>query len=221
MTIGETYIRFLQLVNRNATNNKINVDKVRFVLLFNDIQNRFVRWKLDKRNEDEIREIQRLLVQESPLVLNQSRDTHNSYSLPENYFDFANVWAKAKNDCCDPRRIHLFEVKSEDVEEKLTDVNTQPSFEFNESFYYFSNDSILIYKKDFEIDKVYLTYYRYPTQIDIEGYIPLDGTTPQNIDPEFDDKVVNQILVAMAKEFSAINADTAGYQLDKDRLFTI
>lgn len=221
MTIGEAYIRFLNLVNRNATNNQINVDKPRFVLLFNDIQNRFVRWKLDKRNEDEIREIQRLLVQESPLALNQNRETHNSYTLPEDYFDFANVWAKAKTDCCESRRMHLFEVKSEDVEEKLTDIHSQPSFEFNESFYYFSNDNILVYKKDFELDKVLLTYYRYPVQIDISGYINLDGGASQDIDPEFDDKVVNQILVAMAKEFSAVNADAQGYQLDKDRLFMI
>ena len=221
MTIQETYIEFLNLVNRNATNNRTNVDKPRFVMLFNNMQNKYLEWSLDKRNEDSIRNVQAVLVKNLNLTQNGLEETHTNYALPENYFDFSNITASVTTDCCEANNMLLFETKSEDVEEKLADTNTQPSFEYRESFYHFSNNSVVLYKKGFEYSKVLLTYYRYPRQVDIAGYPKLDNTLSTDIDPEFDDKVVNRILLAMSKEFSAINSDANGYQITKDRLFTI
>lgn len=221
MTIREAYVQFLNLVNRNATNNRTNVDMPRFVLLFNDIQNRYVEWMLDKRNEDSIRNIQKILIKDYSLSLAESKTNLTRYALPTNYFDFANISAKVKTDCCGDDSVLLYEVKSEDVEEKLVDTNHQPSFEWRESFYHLAQDSVVLYKKDFEYSDVLLSYYRYPVQVDILGYVKLDQSASTNIDPEFDDKVVKRILLAMSKEFSAINSETNEYQMDKDRLFTI
>ena len=221
MTIQEAYIQFLNLVNRNATNNRTSVDKTRFIMLFNDIQNRYVVWNLEKRNEDSIRNVQALLVKNTPLALIENKDNYSRFTLPENYFEFANLSAKAKTDCCEADDMLLYEVKSEDVEEKLVDTNHQPSFEYRETFYHLGDNSIVVYKKDFTIEAVKLTYYRYPVQVDIEGIVRPDQTISGNVDPEFDDKVLGIILLAMAKEFAAINSETAEYQLSKDRLFTI
>ena len=221
MTIQEAYIQFLNLVNRNATNNRTSVDKTRFIMLFNDIQNRYVVWNLEKRNEDSIRNVQALLVKNTPLALIESKDNYSIFTLPENYFEFANLSAKAKTDCCEADDMLLYEVKSEDVEEKLVDTNHQPSFEYRETFYHLGDNSIVVYKKDFTIEAVKLTYYRYPVQVDIEGIVRPDQTISGNVDPEFDDKVLGIILLAMAKEFAAINSEAAEYQLSKDRLFTI
>lgn len=221
MTIQEAYIQFLNLVNRNATNNRTSVDKTRFIMLFNDIQNRYVVWNLEKRNEDSIRNVQALLVKNTPLALIESKDNYSRFTLPENYFEFANLSAKAKTDCCEADDMLLYEVKSEDVEEKLVDTNHQPSFEYRETFYHLGDNSIVVYKKDFTIEAVKLTYYRYPVQVDIEGIVRPDQTISGNVDPEFDDKVLGIILLAMAKEFAAINSEAAEYQLSKDRLFTI
>lgn len=221
MTIQEAYIQFLNLVNRNATNNRTSVDKTRFIMLFNDIQNRYVVWNLEKRNEDSIRNVQALLVKNTPLALIENKDNYSRFTLPENYFEFANLSAKAKTDCCEADDMLLYEVKSEDVEEKLVDTNHQPSFEYRETFYHLGDNSIVVYKKDFTIEAVKLTYYRYPVQVDIEGIVRPDQTISGNVDPEFDDKVLGIILLAMAKEFAAINSEAAEYQLSKDRLFTI
>jgi hypothetical protein len=221
MTIQEAYIQFLNLVNRNATNNRTSVDKTRFIMLFNDIQNRYVVWNLEKRNEDSIRNVQALLVKNTPLALIESKDNYSRFTLPENHFEFANLSAKAKTDCCEADDMLLYEVKSEDVEEKLVDTNHQPSFEYRETFYHLGDNSIVVYKKDFTIEAVKLTYYRYPVQVDIEGIVRPDQTISGNVDPEFDDKVLGIILLAMAKEFAAINSEAAEYQLSKDRLFTI
>jgi len=222
MTIGDAYIQFLILVNRNATNNQVNVDLPRFVKLFNNIQNKFVEWILEKRNEDDIRDIQRILVIETALAEISSEDSHNKFALPSDYFNFANITALASTECCKNERMLVWEVKSEDVEEKLNDKHNEPSFEARETFFYFTSNAVAVYKKNFDISGVLLSYYRYPRQVDIAGYV--DRLTQQpsaNIDPEFDDKVVNRILLAMAKEFTGINENAQGYNLAKDRLFTI
>lgn len=220
-TIQDTYLYFLQLVNRNATNNNMNVSLDRFILMFNNVQNRYIEWVLEKRNEDDIRDIQMLLQKDVPLSLTKTEERFQSFGLPDNYFDFANIYAKGKSECCDEDNILLFEVKSEDVEELYFDSNNVPSFPYRESFYHFGNNEVILYRKNFGFTKVFLTYYRYPVQVDIEGYEYLDGTLSQNINPEFDAKVVDRIVMALAKEYSAITTDTASYQMDKDRLFTI
>ncbi len=221
MTIQEAYTQFLLLVNRNATNNKVNVDRFRFIKMFNYVQNRYVEWVLDKRNEDSIRDIQKLLVVELPLLPSASTQTVTSFRLPDNYFNFTNISALADSDCCKNERLLVYEVKSEDTEEKYNDKYSEPSFEWRETYGYTSSNTFIVYKKDFELTKIFLTYYRYPIQVDIEGYEDEFGNVSSNVDPEFDDKVVGRILLAMAKEFSAINGDTTDFQLTKERLFNI
>lgn len=219
MTIEAAYLQFVNMVNRNLTNNNISVDKLRFILLFNDISNRYVEWVLDKRNEDEIRYISKLLVLDNPLTFGSSTATFSNYKLPKNYFDLANLSVYAsKNDCKD-QRLFTFEIKSEDSEELYQDSNNRPSFEWRETFFLTNNNQVSVYKTDFSIDKVLLSYYRYPQQVDISGYIHPNGATSTSIDPEFDDKVVNRILIFMSKEFAAINGDAQGYQVNKDRGF--
>jgi hypothetical protein len=223
MTIESAYTEFLQLVNRNMTNNRTNVDRPRFAMLFNVMQVKYVEWQLDKRNEDSIRNIQILLVPELPLAVSNKEDNYTTFLLPTDYLDYANAKAKASKGCCNGAYLKIIEVKSEDVEEKLTDKYNEPSFEFRETVGFTSNNKLLVYKKDFEIDEVLLTYYKYPPKIDIQGYFhDINATIPStNIDPIFDDKVAERILIAMAKEFSARNEDGTSFQLDKERLFNI
>ena len=62
MKIVDCYLRALQTAEENMTNGGIKLDKARFVQLFNDEQNRLVRYILDKKNEEDIRYIQKLVV---------------------------------------------------------------------------------------------------------------------------------------------------------------
>lgn len=220
MKSKEAYQKFLTIVNRNATNNRVNVDKGRFVLLFNTESLGFCRNRLDKRNEDSIRDIQALLVAEAPLSLKSKKEeAYTSFELPKDYFDFANMYAIAKKDCCEEIKIKVNEVKSEDKEEREEDAHNRPSFEWRETHAFLSENSVLIFKTDFEITGANLTYYRYPVKIDVEGYKKADGTASSDIDPEFDDKVVEEILLLSAKAFAGNNGDNQDYSLNKDRLF--
>lgn len=220
MKIEEAYLKFIQKVNKNYTNDNIAVDKGRFVFIVNEVSNKFVEWIYEKGNEDDIRDIQQLLVKDKQLKLKGKLLNHQDFTLPENYFNFSNIQVYASTKSCKNQKLTTWEVKNANLEELLVDNDNKPSFKFRETFYDIANNSVNIYVDGFDISKVYLSYYRYPIKIDIEGYIKLDGTPSTNIDPEFDDRIVDRILTAAAKEFDINDENLQKYQFDKDRLFS-
>lgn len=220
MNVNEAYLKFIQKVNKNYTNDNIVVDRGRFVLLFNEVQNKFVEWVLEKRNEDDIRDIQLLLVPDKKLTFKEKILNHQDFELPDNFFSFSNIQIFAKNKDCSNAKLFSYEVKSENKEELLRDINNKPSFKYRETFYTIGANTMNVYVDDFDITKVYLTYYRYPKQIDIEGYIKIDKSQSSSVDPEFDDKIVDRILSACAKEFNINDENLQKIQFDKDRIFS-
>jgi len=220
MKIEDAYVEFLQLVNRNNTNNNINVDKPRFILTYNSTQTKYIEWILEKKNDDTIRYISPLLVMDKLLVSAGTRPTHTDYTLPKDYFDHSNLQVFAKGDC-GKTKLKTWEVKSDNTEELYHDKYNEPSVDWEETFYTFTSKGITVFKKDFEITEVLLSYYREPKQVDIVGYVHTDGAASTTEGPELQDKAVRRILLAMAKQFSANNNDSAAYQLNKDRLFSI
>lgn len=220
ITIDQAYLQFVNQVNRNLTNNNINVDKPRFVLLYNDVRNRYIEWILNKRNEDAIRYVAPLLKPNVKLDKISEKHTYDDFKIPDDYFDLANLHIHANNASCKKIEMKAVEIKVEDVEEKYQDEFQKPSLSWRETFYHTADNKVLVYKKDFDIQEAFLSYYRYPKKVDIQGYIHQDGTASQNVNPELDEKAVGRIIIAMAKEFSAINQDVQGYQIDNSRLFT-
>tara|TARA_R110000772_G_scaffold59348_9_gene134410 strand:+ start:2216 stop:2884 length:669 start_codon:yes stop_codon:yes gene_type:complete len=220
MKIENAYLQFLNLVNRNMTNNKVNVDKPRFIILYNDVANKYVEWILEKRNEDAIRYVAPLLVPNKKLSNRRSKHTYDEFALPDDYFDLANLHIHAGGKSCGGVELKAWEIKAEDVEEKYNDKFQEPSLPWRDTFYHTADNKVLVYKKDFSIQEAFLSYYRYPVQVDIIGYTHIDGTPSQSVHPELGDKVIGRILLAMSKEFSAINGDSQGYQVDNARLFS-
>lgn len=90
MKIVDCYLRALQKAEENMTNGGIKLDKARFVQLFNDEQNRLVRYILDKKNEEDIRYIQKLVVYSKELDEKGDKDNPEStlFSLPSDFFSF-------------------------------------------------------------------------------------------------------------------------------------
>lgn len=221
MKIEQAYIEYLMLVNRNASSNNINVDKPRFIIAFNDISQKYVEWLLEKRNEDSIRNISNLLIPDKILTKYSEGSSSESYKLPKDYFDFANLQVLIGKGECKNQRALTTEVKSEDTEELFADENNVPHFEFREVSYFLTNGNVKVFKSDFRIDQVKLTYYRTPKKADIAGYTDYVTKQPsQNIDPDFSEKSVRRILLGMAKQFALSNTDSAKYTMAKDALFS-
>ena len=108
-------------------------------------------------------------------------------------------------------------MKNENVHELLQDEYNKPSFKWRETFYSFADDMIVIYVDNFTISELFLTYYRYPKEVDMVGYVKEDGSYSVNIDPEWDDKVVERIIEFCVADFDINNDDLQRYQLDNVR----
>ena len=220
MNINETYLKFLNKVNKNYINDNISVDKGRFVIIFNEAQNKYADWLISQNNTSLIRNIKKLKVDGLELSKKISLDDLDSFKLPLNFFRFINVRAVAKSNSCSDFLDILFEVKNENVHELYNDHNNEPSFEYRESFYTFGEDSINVYKKDFEITNVSLTYYRYPLSVDIAGYYKLDNSISKDIDSEFSDDIVDKILDICVKDFNVNSDNLERYQIDNNEIIS-
>lgn len=212
MTIQEAYLRFVNKVNKNLTNDNISVDKGRFILTYNEVQNKYVEWLLNQ-SDDEKRSLQSLIVNEKDVKRVTSRESHQEFELPENFFSHIHLSAYASKGGCEDK-IFTWEVKGENIDELYTDVDNEPSFDYRETFYTFGDNKVNIFRKNFDISKVLLTYYRFPKKVDIAGYIKIDNSNSEDIHPEFNDAIVDRILTICAKDFH-LNADNLGrYQFD-------
>ena len=220
MDINETYLKFINKVNKNLINDNVSVDKGRFIITYNEAEKKYVDWVLNQNNTHVIRNIQILKVKNAELPKKDSQDDFDSFSLPENFFKYINIRAKARQGSCEDYLETLFEVKGENVHELYDDENNEPSFEYRESFYSFGSNCIDIYKKDFKITNVALTYYRYPRPVDIAGYYRIDNTVSQNINSEFNDDVVDKILDICVKDFNLNSDNLERYQHDNNEIIS-
>jgi len=213
------YLKLLQKANENFTNDNIALDKSRAYLLINEASNKFVEWNLKKRNEDSIRDIQQLLVDDKLLEIKNSHLEHTNFKLPENYFDFSNLTVLATKGKCKDKKILPLEIKDENKHLLEFDYNNKPSFEYRETFYNLSENNVKIYKSDFEITKAYLSYYRKPKEIDFEGYIKADGSPSVNSDPEWSDVIMDRIISIAVKDFNSLMGRQT-IDIDKDRIIS-
>lgn len=216
MNIKECYLGALQRSERNATNGNIALDLGRFVNLFNSCQLRLVDNILNKRNNDSIRTIQKLLVFSKVLTRKNAKLDRVLFYLPDDYLSFVNLKGRFSRGKCDVDDFKLFEAKNENVEELFNDLSNEPNFDYRETFYTIGQDCVSVFRKGFDCDVALLTYYRFPSPVDIEGYIKYDETLSTNIDPELDDMLVEEILDMVANKFALNEDEYNSYQATKD-----
>lgn len=220
MRIEDCYLKSLQKAEENATNGGIKMDRARFIQMFNSEQIRLVRSFLDLRNDNRIKHIQRLMVYSKELERKSSFDKPKSvsFSFPDNYLEFVNVDGIFTKGECEATDFAMWETKNEDIQELIADEFNKPTFEYRETFYTIGEDSVRVYVSDFDVKSLNMTYYRYPKNVDIEGYVKYDGTQSTSIDPELDDRLVEQILNMIEKQFGLNESEYNRYALDADNV---
>lgn len=196
------------------------MDRARFIQMFNSEQIRLVRSFLDLRNDNRIKHIQRLMVYSRELERKSSFDKPKSvsFSFPDDYLEFVNVDGIFTKGECEVTDFAMWETKNEDIQELIADEFNKPNFEYRETFYTIGEDSVRVYVSDFDVKSLNMTYYRYPKNVDIEGYIKYDGTQSTSIDPELDDRLVEQILNMVEKQFGLNESEYTRYSLDADNV---
>lgn len=220
MDIGEVYLRALQKSEQNLANGGIKLDRGRFVYLFNEAQDRLVRYYINRKDDETVKAIQFLLVYWRSLERKGRLDSPEAtrFSLPDDFLWFSNVSGSFQKGECSATDFNMWDVKNENVHELLADENNRPSFDFRETFYSLGEDSIIVYEDGFNTEALRLTYYRKPRRVDISGYYRSDGSQSSDIDPELPDDIVIQVLDMMAKQFGLNEDNLNRYQFDKDNV---
>lgn len=218
MTIGEAYLKFIQRVNRNLTNDNISVDRGRFILLLNQSIIEVCEYILEKKNEDNIHYLQKLVVHNKELERSSKTINTRGFKIPENFLDFINTRVIASDKVCKKQPLQLWEAKMEDVDELLFEESNKPSFKFRETFYTLGDDKINYYVDGFDIDKAYMSYYRFPKKVDIEGYLRSDGSLSTNVNPEMDDRFMERVITKAASNYAANNSYFDSFQVNENRV---
>ena len=217
MVSEEVYGRFIIKINKNAQTDNIQCDRGRFVEIYNEEKNKYVEWTLEKRNEDDVRYIQALLIPHETITSSKVNNDSQEFDLPELYFDLADVYAIASSDCCEKQKIDLYEIKAENISLELQDESSKPSFDYRESLYQIASDKVVVYKNDFTIDNINLSYYRYPVEIELQDVEDPESGFKAGIEFLLDDKAIDRIISMCAASFD-LNNDNQKFQADKQRV---
>lgn len=219
MTTVEVIEQLRDKLNKNSINDNISFDKPRLIPAINEAQLKYVGWAIEKKNEDDIILIQKLVVSDLTLTKsNKKSDDSDYFDIPKNYFHPINLKVYASDKTCNLKLRKAWQAKGENIHELYEDEFNKPSIYWGETFYTIGADKYRVFKKDFTIEKVKLDYYRYPKKIDIEGYIDVNGysTTTQN--PELDDKAMNRIIDIAVKDLNINSENLNKLQADLYKL---
>lgn len=217
----EAYKSFLLKINKNDTNSDIDITKGEFVLLYNEQKDVWLSEGISNLFTDKsYHDVSELLVKHVELVKSATKEQYDIFEYPEDLFDYVTSYSICSKDGCGDIIVRNFYLTPEDENTLLENVNYSPDIEFEETVVDLSGTQIFVYKKDFNIDKVFLTYYREVGKIDIAGYRKVDGTQSTDIHPDVSDMFVEQIINRCAKEVIRRYENPDGFQLAQERIAT-
>lgn len=144
-------------------------------------------------------------------VTKVTEDLFNSYSvdttkLGNKLFVPIDMYVTANRNNCKNRILNVIDlVRHGDLQLKMNSPHYTPNFEYQETLATMSGNNIFIYpdkKNSFIINDLYISYLRYPKQMDVAGYIHLDGSLSANIDCELDAYLENELLDIAVEELA-------------------
>ena len=215
-TTEQAFIKFQIKVNETYESSKIGIDRGRFVIIFNEAQNKMVEFILSKKGTDDYTYIQNILVPNKEISRETSISDADVFLMPDDLLNFSSAYSTATKGNCDGVKITLFDIKDDNKTEILQDEFNKPSFIAREAPLSMGNNRIFLYKEDFTHTKLFLSYYRYPKQISlIDPDNPESQFTP-SVNPEFDDLLLDRILSLASSEFE-VNVENPKFQIDRMR----
>lgn len=208
MTVKECYQFVENRLNKLGTNANDNIEKFQFVEAFNTAQYLWAeaRCKLNETNIIRVDEVQQLL---KPFSGKPKKTGSNYYELdlPSDYFHYnrsvSYVPCEIKN--------HL--KKEANINRLLQDEFWKPSVEWGETICTIGNNKLRVYVDNFSISKIDLQYYRTPIKINMkDGYNDVNNEMTEDIDPEFQNVSLIEILNLTCQILAADNSDQWNYQ---------
>lgn len=129
----------------------------------------------------------RFLLKDKILSVGQYEIFAETSTFPEDYLYYKRLTPLVTKNLCKKVRIKSHLREEANVDDLLTNYDSQPSFDFEETFNtLIENRSRVYHNKDFKVEEVILTYYKKPR------FISINRTTP--IPLEFSDDL-NEIMI--------------------------
>jgi len=216
MTSNAAYYKFLLKINKNGTQGNITCDVATFVLLFNESQRKWLNRNVPENDSEDIANVQSIIISTILKPFKVSKE-YVEYSLPKDWFANSDSYVLASKGDCKNQKVNLRQIRSILVRDYMFDEANQPSVEYEWSFFTVEGDKVKVFKKDFTLSDLYFSYYKEPREIDIQGYVRLDGEISTTIDPELADIFVDQIISETATEYMRNYQNQIGLSFSKDR----
>lgn len=209
------YLKFLNKINKGNTQGDIACDKDRFVLIFNEVKNRWVEQTLKVKDSILIDSLWEIVKTE---ILKDGTDKKEyiEFKIPEDFYEVVLAQCSAKRGKC-KKNLFLREVKNQDKNILRYNINYRPDFDFEWSIISIQSGTLRVYKSDFNIENVTLEYYKVIEDLDIEGYTHLNGNASINKPINLSEQYIDQILNLAAEEFERNFQNPNDLQLAKDR----
>lgn len=199
-------LKLKQRLNKLASNDYDNLENWQIIEAFNKAQIEWVRRTLhgnnlykegDEASKRRIDDLQ-ILLTELPLTGTTTDQYFQTTNFPPaNYLEYKRVKAQATSECCpDPRPLTVYLGEEANVDLYLKDTLKRPDFDWGETFLTMINNTIRIYRRDFNVISPVLVYYREPRRIEFAGVLnPYTGaTSTADVISEFKDDIVELIL---------------------------
>jgi hypothetical protein len=193
-----------QRLNKLDSQDYDNITCWQVVESFNKAQVEWVRRQLhginivkegDEQSTRRKDDLQKLLIRE-PIAASK-KDIYYEGELPEEYLQWKRVDIYAKKGCCDKRRMTVYLAEEGNLNQLLRDKAKEPNFEWAETFATLINNTVHLYTNNkFDVEEAFLTYYRQPRKIQIEGCSdPYTGTiSTAEVESEFKDDIIELII---------------------------
>lgn len=202
-----------QRLNKLATNAHQQIPIEDKIIALNEAQIKLIKTKVDvnnvhklgleafkKRYQDlqfliENTEDHKLKPVKSDLFLN--RWLVNVGDVTPKFMFYIDSYILADKEECKNRVIYSNAdlVKHADLSILLRDSNFKPSFEYQETIVDISSDELHVYTDGtFTPSWLYLSYLRYPQEIDKEGYVHFDGSDSVDRNCELEDYLKDELL---------------------------
>lgn len=207
MTIQDAYLEYKMKAEKNITNDGLSTDKGRFCMRFNEKQEVYLRNLLQNKGADDVRYAEKFLTTGKPISYSSKTSETYNFNLPENFFDLGDIRGIVTKDNCKNQELYLYEVNPENYTEYLRNENTTPSFKWRESLYSLSENSVKVFYDDFEVNKILLSYYRYPQKIRLIDEDNPESNFNEDFPIEWDDKSTHRIIDLMVLDFDISSAN--------------
>lgn len=229
--VERLHFKLDEKLNKLASNTHQWISQEQKDFALNEAQIKLIKQKVGKNNNygmgfDSFRkryqDLEFLVVPHEELSATKTKEPISIYSaelnlLKKKFFLPVAIYTLAERDRCKDRIVVVEQIaRHSDVDVLLTGTDTNPSFEYQVTFAVISSGQLRVYTeqspKSFKVNKVYISYLRYPLPICFGDYEDFDGNIQVKQDCEFPELVEDELIEIAVEDLALSTENSAAVQ---------